>query len=202
MHFKIDELRLKYEIDDVIPDFKGDKYTTNGIAIVGQDSGITTSSKVKTVLMLDNFRASLYRYISKNILEKLNRDVEKVVAFNLIKFNFSTSIRKIAKTEGYSFYKFTDYLAEQSYQTFLRKLKDYKPKYLITLGKPVFHFLCKKSKEHLELKKIFPTQIKIEIENHKFILIPCVHMNTYNIYRRVYGKQDQRLKRLAKLVEQ
>ena len=52
MSVNIDNIRFKYEVDNEISDFEGSKYASGGIAIVGQDSGITTSSKVKSVLML------------------------------------------------------------------------------------------------------------------------------------------------------
>jgi len=196
----IDYIRFKYEVDNEISDFKGSKYASDGIAIVGQDSGITTSSKVRSVLMLDDRSSSLCRYISTHLLGKLNRKLEEVVAFNLIDINFTTSIRKIANDEGYDFYVLVNSLAEHSYQSFLARLDKYRPKYLITLGKPVFLFLSKKSGKNLEFKEVFATQIKIDLEGHSLICIPCVHMTTFNVYRRVYGEQDARLERLVNIV--
>lgn len=200
MSLNIDYIRSKYETDDKISDFVGSKYAPDGVAIIGQDSGITTSSKVRSVLMLDDKSSSLCRYISTHILGKLNRKLEEVVAFNLIDFNFSTSIQKIANNERCDFYKLVDYLAEYSYPNFLAKLDKYSPKYLITLGKPVFLFLCNKSGKNLEFKKVFATQIKIDLEDHPLISIPCVHMTTFNAYRRIYGEQDDRLERLANIM--
>jgi len=74
-------IRSKYGFGDSIRDFKGPKYRAGGIAIVGQDPGIITSSKVRPVLMLDDSSSSLYRYISIHILGKLQHKVEEVVAF-------------------------------------------------------------------------------------------------------------------------
>jgi len=196
----IDYIRFKYEVDNEISDFEGSKYAPDGIAIVGQDSGITTSSKVRSVLMLDDRSSSLCRYISTHLLGKLNRKLEEVVAFNLIDINFSNSIRKIANDEGYDFYILVNSLAEHSYQSFLARLEKYSPKYLITLGKPIFLFLSKKSGKNLEFKEVFATQIKIDLEGHSLICIPCVHMTTFNVYRRVYGEQDARLERLVNIV--
>jgi hypothetical protein len=198
MSLNIDYICSKYEIDDEISVFEGSKYASDGIAIVGQDSGITTSSKVRSVLMLDDRSSHLCRYISTHILGKLNRKLEEVIAFNLIDINFSTSILEIAKNEeGYAFYELVDCLAEHSYQNFLAKLDKYCPKYLITLGKPVFLFLSKKSGKNIEFRKVFATQIKIDLEGHSLICLPCVHVNTFNRYRPVYGEQDDRLDRLA-----
>ena len=140
----------------------------------------------------------LCRYISIHILSKLNRTLEEFIAFNLIDINFSTSIRKIANNEGYDFYELVNSLAEHSYQSFLARLDKYSPKYLITMGKPVFLFLSKKSGKNLEFKEVFATQIKIDLEGHSLICLPCVHMTTFNVYRRVYGEQDARLERLVK----
>lgn len=201
MSLNIDYIRSKYKTDAVVSDFGGSsKDTSDGIALVGQDSGITTSSEVRVVLMLDKRSSSLCRYLSTHILGKLNRKLEEVVAFNLIDTNFSTSIQKIANNEGYDFYESVDYLAEYSYQNFLAKLDEYSPRYLITLGKPVFLFLSKKSGKNLELKEVFATQIKIDLEGHSLIWLPCVHMRTFNVYRRVYGEQDERLERLANII--
>jgi hypothetical protein len=197
MSLNIDYIRSKYEIDDEISVFEGSKYASDGIAIVGQDSGITTSSKVRSVLMLDDRSSRLCRYISTHILGKVNRKLEEVIAFNLIDINFSTSIREIANNEGYDFYELVDCLAEHSYQNFLARLDKYSPRYLITLGKPVFLFLSKKSGKKLEFKEFFATQIKIYLEGHSLIWLPCVHVNTFDIYRLVYGEQDDRLERLA-----
>jgi len=200
MSLNINYIRFKYEVDDEISDFEGSKYAYDGIAIVGQDSGITTSSKVRSVLMLDDRSSSLCRYISTHLLGKLNRKLEEVVAFNLIDINFSTSIRKIANNEGYDFYELVNSLAEHSYQSFLGRLDKYSPKYLITMGKPVFLFLSKKSGKNLEFKEVFATQIKIDLEGHSLICLPCVHMTTFNAYRPVYGEQDARLERLVNIV--
>ena len=196
----IDYIRSKYETDNKVPDFVGSKYAPKGVAIIGQDPGITTSSEVRSALMLDDKSSGLCSYISTHILGKLNRTLEEVVAFNLIDFNFSTSIRKIANNERLNFYKLANYLAECSYPNFLTKLDKYSPKYLITLGKPVFLFLCNKSGKNLEFKKKFATQIKIDLRNRLLILIPCVHMITFNVYHRVYGEQDNRLERLANII--
>ena len=200
MSLNIDYIRSVYETDDKISDFEGSKYGSDGIAIVGQDPGITTSSRVRSVLMLDDRSSMLCRYISIHILSKLNRTLEEFIAFNLIDINFSTSIQKIANNEGYDFYELVDYLAEHSYQNFLARLDKYRPKYLITLGKPVFLFLSKKSGKDLEFRKVFATQIKIDLEGRSIICLPCVHMNTFNVYRQAYGVQDDRLEKLANLI--
>jgi len=187
-----------YKTNYKIPDFKGNKYTTGCIAVVGQDAGITTSSKVNSVLMLNDSNSRLYRYVSNKITGCINRKIDEIVAFNLIKYNFTTSIKEIAHLEGYNFYELFNVFAHESFSDFLSKIDEYKPKCIITLGKPTFQFLCKKIDKNLEFKECFASKIEMSLNKHHMTWMPCVHMNTYNIYRRVYGKQDKLLESLSK----
>ena len=89
------EIIKKYKTTNSVKDFIGKNYN-HKIAIIGQDPGITTKkNRVNTVLMLDDKNSRLYQYISKEILSPLNLSVDKIVAFNLIPIQLSSSILKI-----------------------------------------------------------------------------------------------------------
>lgn len=191
----IDKLINKYQKNKIIKDFIGIDYKTDGIAIVGQDPGITTQSIVNTVLMLDNEESQLFKYINKNILNPLDVSINEIIAINLIEKQFTTSLRDIAKGEKVSFYLLVSKIAQKYFSLFEIKLSKYKPKYLITLGKPVFHFLLSQSnKKSLEMKEVFARKIPIVINKEQYILIPCVHYNSRNI--EIYRNQKDRLSNL------
>ena len=191
----LEKLINKYQNNENIKDFKGIDYKTGGIAMIGQDPGITTQSTVDTVLMLDNEESNLFKYVKKNILNPLDVSINEIIAINLIEKQFTTSLRNIAKREKVSFYLLVSKIAQKYFSLFEIKLSKYKPKYLITLGKPVFHFLLSKSiKKSLELKKVFARKIPIAINKEQYILIPCVHYNSRNI--EIYKTQTEKLSNL------
>ncbi len=191
----LEKLINKYQNNEIIKDFKGIDYKTGGIAIIGQDPGITTQSTVDTVLMLDNVKSNLFKYVKKNILDPLDISINEIIAINLIEKQFNTSLRDIAKREKVSFYLLVSKIAQKYFSLFEMKLSKYKPKYLITLGKPVFHFLLSKSSaKSLELKRVFAREIAIAINKEQYILIPCVHYNSRNI--KIYKNQKDKLSNL------
>ena len=191
----LEKLINKYQNNETIKDFKGIDYKTGGIVIIGQDPGITTQSTVDTVLMLDNEKSNLFKYVKKNILDPLDVSINAIVAINLIESKFTTSLRNITKKEKVSFYLLVSKIAQEYFSLFEMKLSKYKPKYLITLGKPVFYFLLSKSNaKSLELKKVFARKIPIAINQERYILIPCVHYNSRNI--EIYKNQKDKLSNL------
>lgn len=192
----IEQVLRKYQTQSIVEDFKGKLYTKDGIAIIGQDPSITTRSEVKGTLMLDDLRSNLYKYISEDILKPLGRKVEDIVAFNLIEEQFSTSVLKIAEKKNINFYRLVDSIAEECYDKFLARLKQYKPKYLITLGKPVFNFIKRKSDAQIgKLKDVFAKVIPINLNGDSYLLIPCVHYNNRNTTH--YRSQKYKLSELS-----
>lgn len=195
------EVLRKYVVGPAICDYEGSRYKPGGMAVIGQDPGITTTSKVNSVLMLNDEGSELYNYISKHILSPIGCTVKEIVAFNLINTHFSTSIANIAKQEKYPFYKliFEIANANENYPNFLNKLDKYVPSYIITLGKPVFEFLKKKSGVDVgQINEVFAKPITIRLNTHSLVWLPCVHIRTYKVYNRVYWEQDTRLKSWAK----
>lgn len=190
------EIIKKYKTTNSVKDFIGKNYN-HKIAIIGQDPSITTKNNklVNTVLMLDDKKSNLYKYISIEILSPLNLSVDKIVAFNLIPIQLSSSILKISQQHKIDFYSFVYQLAEYYYPTFLKKLSKYQAEYIISLGKPVFEFL--KRKDNLKIgaiKEVFARPFPIYIDKKKFILIPCVHYNSR--FRKPYNTQKEKLKQI------
>jgi len=188
----------KYQDNRHIAPFEGSGYRKGGLAIIGQDPGITTSSRISKVLDLDREGSALHQYISKHILAPLELTVDQIVAFNLIDIRLSTSLHSIANRENYKFYALIDEMAEMTYNGFLRRVRDYEPGYIVSLGQGVFQFLQKKS--HLKpqpIKQAFAGSIKMKLEGYSLISLPCVHVRTYNRYNYVYAKQDERLRKQA-----
>lgn len=189
------EIIKKYKTTNSVKDFIGKNYDRK-MAIIGQDPGITTkNNRVNTVLMLNDKKSRLYRYISKEILNPLNLSVDETVAFNLIPIQLSSSILKISQQHKIDFYSFVYQLAEDYYPTFLQKLSKYQAEYIISLGKPVFEFI--KRKGNLEIgaiKEVFAQTFPIYFNKRKFILIPCVHYNSR--FRIPYDTQKEKLKQI------
>ncbi|MFA5055814.1 MAG: hypothetical protein WC562_06555 [Dehalococcoidia bacterium] len=192
-------LKEKYQARKAYPpDFRGTDYKKGGLVIVGQDGGITTKSIVRKVLMLDDEDSSLYKYVSQHILSPLNLTVDQIIALNLVNLSFNTSLARIAKWESIPFDDLVNGLAELSYDDFKEKLSKYKPKYVITLGQPVFQFLQRKAGVTFHpIREVFATGIEIVLDNDPLICLPCVHMRTYNVNRKVYKDQDNRLRKWA-----
>lgn len=190
------EIIKKYKTTNSVKDFIGKNYN-HKIAIIGQDPGITTkNNRVNTVLMLNDKKSRLYRYISKEILNPLNLSVDETVTFNLIPIQLSSSILKISQQQKINFYSFVYQLAEYYYPTFLKKLSKYQPEYVISLGKPVFEFLKLKGNLRTgEIKKVFAQPFPIHFNKRKFILIPCVHYNSR--FRKPYDTQKEKLKQIV-----
>ena len=190
------EIIKKYKTTNTVKDFVGKNYN-HKVAIIGQDPGITTKNNnlVNTVLMLDDKKSNLYKYISEEILNPLNLSINEIIAFNLIPIQLSSSILKISQQQKINFYSFVHHLAEYYYPSFLKKLIEYQPEYIISLGKPVFEFLKRKgSLEIGEIKEMFAQSFPIYIEKRKFILIPCVHYNSR--FRIPYDTQKEKLKQI------
>ena len=192
-------LKVKYQArEEYLLDFQGTDYKKGGLVIVGQDGGITTKSIVGKALMLDDKDSLLYKYISEHILSPLGLEVDQVSAFNLISISFNTSIAEIAKCESISLNDLVSQLAEFTYGDFKDKLVKYKPDYMVTLGNPVFEFLKKKTGiTTLPIRDSFAVEYKMVLDGHPIICLPCVHMRTYNVYRKVYKDQDNRLRKWA-----
>lgn len=160
------EIIKKYKTTNSIKDFIGKNYN-HKIAIIGQDPSITTKNNklVNTVLMLDDKKSNLYKYISIEILSPLNLSVDKIVAFNLIPIQLSSSILKITQQHKIDFYSFVYQLAEYYYSTFLKKLSKYQAEYIISLGKPVFEFLKRKGNLQIgAIKEVFARPFPIYID--------------------------------------
>ncbi|MBA7530566.1 hypothetical protein ES705_22774 [subsurface metagenome] len=190
------EIIKKYKTTNSVKDFIGKNYN-HKIAIIGQDPSITTKNNrvVNTVLMLDNKKSNLYKYVSKEILNPFDLSVDEIVAFNLIPIQLSSSILKISQQRKINFYSFVYQLAEYYYPTFLKKLSKYQPEYVISLGKPVFDFLKQKSNLRTgAIKKVFAQPFPIYFNKRKFILIPCVHYNSR--FRIPYNSQKEKLKQI------
>jgi len=184
----------KYKTTNSVKDFIGKNYN-HKMVIIGQDPGITTKSKVNTVLMLDNKNSHLYQYISKEILGPLNLSINKIVAFNLIPIQLSSSILNISKQQKLNFYSLIDDLAEYYFSSSLEKLSKYNPEHIITLGKPVFDFFKKKGNLEIgAIKEVFAQKFPIHFNEKKYNFIPCVHYNSR--FRKPYDTQKERLKRI------
>ena len=191
------EIIKKYKTTNSVKDFIGKNYN-HKIAIIGQDPGITTKNNmlVNTVLMLDDKKSRLYRYISNEILSSLDLSINEIAAFNLIPIQLSSSILKISQLEKINFYSFVYQLAEYYYPAFLIKLRKYQPEYIISLGKPVFEFLKRKGNLKIgAIKEVFARPFPIYIDKRKFILIPCVHYNSR--FRKPYDTQKEKLKQIT-----
>jgi len=195
MVYSMFEIIKKYKTTNSVKDFIGKNYNRK-MAIIGQDPGITTkNNKINTVLMLDNKKSNLYKYVSKEILSPFDLSIDEIVAFNLIPIQLSSSILKISQQRKINFYSFVYQLAEYYYPTFLKKLSKYQPEYVISLGKPVFDFL--KQKGNLRtgaIKKVFAQPFPIHFNKIKLILIPCVHYNSR--FRKPYDTQKEKLKQI------
>ena len=191
----------KYQDNRRIDPFEGSAHRKGGLAIIGQDPGITTNSQITKVLDLNREGSTLYRYISEHILSPMELNVDQIVAFNLIDIHLSTSLHSIANKENYEFYALIDDMAEMTFNDFLRKLHHYQPGYIVSLGQGVFRFLQKKSNlEPQPLKQAFAEPIKMNLGGCSLICLPCVHNRTYYRYNYVYAKQDERLRKQAPMV--
>ena len=191
----------KYQDNRSIDPFEGSGYRKGGLAIIGQDPGITTTSRITKVLDLDREGSTLHRYISEHILYPLELTVDQIVAFNLIDIHLSTSLHSIAKRENYKFYALIDDLAEMTFNDFIRRVRHYEPGHIVSLGQGVFRFLQKKSNlEPQPLRKAFAENIKMNLEGYSLICLPCVHNRTYYRYNYVYAKQEERLRKQAPMV--
>ena len=191
------EIIKKYKTTNSVKDFIGKNYNRK-MVIIGQDPSITTKNNmlVNTVLMLDDKKSRLYRYISNEILSSLDLSINEIAAFNLIPIQLSSSILKISQLEKINFYSFVYQLAEYYYPAFLIKLRKYQPEYIISLGKPVFEFLKRKGNLKIgAIKEVFARPFPIYIDKRKFILIPCVHYNSR--FRKPYDTQKEKLKQIT-----
>ncbi len=191
------EIIKKYKTTNTVKDFVGKNYNRK-MVIIGQDPSITTKNNmlVNTVLMLDDKKSRLYRYISNEILSSLDLSINEIAAFNLIPIQLSSSILKISQLEKINFYFFVYQLAEYYYPAFLIKLRKYQPEYIISLGKPVFEFLKRKGNLKIgAIKEVFARPFPIYIDKRKFILIPCVHYNSR--FRKPYDTQKEKLKQIT-----
>jgi len=149
-------------------------------------------------LMLDEKDSSLYKYISEHILSPLGLEVEQITAFNLISLSLNTSLAAVARARRISLNDLVGQLAEFTYGDIREKLDKYKPDYMVTLGNPVFEFLKKKAGViTLPIRESFAVGYKMVLDSHPIICLPCVHMRTYNVYRKVYKDQDNRLRKWA-----
>lgn len=191
------EIIKKYKTTNSVKDFIGKNYN-HKMAMIGQDPSITTKNNklINTVLMLDDKNSRLYQYISKEILGPLNLSTDEIVAFNLIPIQLSSSILKISQQHKINIYSFVYQLAEYYYPNFLKKLRKYQAKYIISLGKPVFEFLKRKGNLNIgAIKEVFARPFPIYIDKRKFILIPCVHYNSR--FLKPYDTQKEKLQQIV-----
>jgi len=191
----------KYQDNRRIDPFEGSGYKKGGLAIIGQDPGTTTPSRITKVLDLDREGSTLHRYISDHILAPLELTVDQIVAFNLIDIHLSTSLNSIAKQEDYGFYNLIDDMAEITYNDFFKRVRDYVPGYIVSLGQGVFLFLQKESNlKPQPLIQAFAENIEMNLGGRPLICLPCVHNRTYYCYNYVYSAQDERLRKQASMV--
>ena len=191
----------KYQDNRRIDPFEGSAYKKGGVGIVGQDPGITTTSRITTVLDLDREGSTLYQYISEHILYSLELTVDQIVAFNLIDIRLSTSLHSIANMENYEFYALINDMAEMTFNDFIRRVRHYEPGHIVSLGQGVFRFLQKKSNlEPQPIRQAFAENIKMNLGGYSLICLPCVHNRTYYRYNYVYAKQDEKLRKQALMV--
>jgi len=114
---------------------------------------------------------------------------------NVKQFQDTVKFAIYAKQQKINFYSFVYQLSEYYYPIFLKKLRKYQPKYIISLGKSVFEFLKQKGNLRTgEIKEVFAQKFPIHFNEEKYILIPCVHYNSR--FRKPYDTQKERLKRI------
>ena len=186
-----------------MPDYVGRRWKPGGLVIVGQDPGVATRSRVRTVLMLDNRGCALSKYIERDILGPVGLDVNRICAINLVPDNPGASLYVQSARSGVPFYDLVTSLAKDTWPSFEMKMRTYQPGFILTLGKPVF--LALNSILNLNLKwnpevvgKITP----IRIADRSLGWIPCVHIRTYRRHEYYRREQPSRLRQIAEIVRQ
>ncbi len=184
-----DELIRRYGVLAQVGDFEGRSWRPGGVLVVGQDAGITTGAKVHEVLMLDDERSALARFVAESLLRPLDLTLEEVAAVNLIETRFRISLYNIAADLGWPLARLVVELSKESWSTLEGKIKKHQPERILTMGRPTFEAVVQAlGIEARWDKSIVGRPIPVNIARRKIDWIPCIHLHTWIRWQRYYGE--------------
>lgn len=192
-------LASEYGILEPVQDFHGSRWEKGSILLIGQDPSVSTGAQVKRALMLDDPRSALSRYIAEGILTPLGWELDYIAATNLVKTRFRTSVSWIAKEEQQPLSRLVTELAKESWSEFQNTVRWYRPKAIVTLGRPVFSALNEIANLNLIWEKRFSgKQFNLPVGDADFRWVPCVHIRSFKRWR--FHRENQ-VRNLALLRE-
>jgi uracil-DNA glycosylase family 4 len=159
------------------------------LMVVGQDPTLTSGRTVPVAMQMNQPRSRLAHYVFDHVMAPLGVRGDEVYVTDLVRCWFRSPPRTLG-------------VLAPAAANCVRHLEDeiaaLRPAAILTLGNPVFEFL--KRRWNLmagPMRSVFAIPIHARVRSHSFIMIPCVHLQTYQtkpLYRR---GQDARLRRVT-----
>lgn len=167
------------------------------VMLIGQDPNIRNQAdKVHTVLMLDRPNNPLARWIQDCIFGG-EFDRPTIYATNLVKCRLDEAPSRTPSPEGYLRPYFT-----VCKETLRLEIQRFRPQIVITFGQPAMRLFreCMHPKDADAIpgtmRRAFTgtAYCKVSAFDVTFDYVPCVHMNTANRHKDVYGEPLRRFR--------